>query len=134
MNYKMPLILLITLGMTFCASSQKKLGKQRANDPQYQYNVGLVYLQNGKHDEAITYFNKSLSLKPNFDLLRDKIGLVHMRDLGFTDYPYLELLTLLKESGYNGFCLAEIAGSEEPERIMQYYAAVWRAYQQLLAK
>ena len=34
---------------------------------------------------------------------------------------------LLKASGYEGFCLAEIGGSPEPERIMKYYRAVWDA-------
>ncbi len=71
------------------------------------------------------------SIKPNFELLKDKIGLVHLRDLGHPDYPYLEFIGCLKSIGYDGFCLAEIAGSEQPERIMHYYKAVWDAYQQL---
>ncbi len=77
MKYKIPVLLIVSLSLIVCASSQKRLEKQRAKDPQYQYNVGLVYLQNGKHDEAITYFNKSLSLKPNFDLALNALGLTH---------------------------------------------------------
>jgi sugar phosphate isomerase/epimerase len=72
------------------------------------------------------------SLKTNFDLVKHKIALVHMRDFGFPDYPYLELVTLLKGIGYQGFCCAEIQGNPEPERIMRYYRAVWSAHQQLL--
>jgi len=49
-----------------------------------------------------------------------------MRDL-VAGYPWGELLRLLKGSGYQGYCLAEIAGSPEPERIMRYYRAVWDA-------
>ncbi len=75
MRYKISLILVLALSMAFCASSEKKLVKRRATDPQYQYNVGLVYLQNGKYDEAIQYFQKSLSLRPNFDLALNAIGL-----------------------------------------------------------
>lgn len=66
------------------------------------------------------------SIKQYFDLLTGRIGLVHMRDL-VAGYPWRELLTLLKQSGYQGFCLAEIPGSPEPERIMKYYRAVWDA-------
>ena len=66
------------------------------------------------------------SIKQYFDLLAGRIGLVHMRDL-VAGYPWAELLGLLKASGYDGFCLAEIAGSPEPERILKYYRAVWDA-------
>jgi len=66
------------------------------------------------------------SIKQYFDLLAGRIGLVHMRDL-VAGYPWAELFMLLKKSGYNGFCLAEIPGSPEPERIMKYYRAVWDA-------
>ena len=66
------------------------------------------------------------SIKQYFDLLAGRIGLVHMRDL-VAGYPWRELLTLLKQSGYQGFCLAEMPGSPEPERIMKYYRAVWDA-------
>jgi tetratricopeptide (TPR) repeat protein len=75
MKYKIPLILILSLVMGYCASSEKRMIKRRATDPQYQYNVGLVYMQNGKYDEAIQYFQKSLSLKPNFDLALNAMGL-----------------------------------------------------------
>lgn len=66
------------------------------------------------------------SIKNNFEYLKGRIGLVHMRDL-VAGYPWGELLGLLYNSGFRGFCLAEIAGSLEPERIMKYYKAVWDA-------
>jgi Tfp pilus assembly protein PilF len=56
MRYKIPLILILTFSLAFCASSENRMAKKRATDPQYQLNVGLVYLQNGKYDEAIQYF------------------------------------------------------------------------------
>jgi len=71
------------------------------------------------------------SIKQNFDLVKDHIGLVHMRDIGVPDYPYLELLSLLNGIQYDGFCLAEIAESQEPDRLMQYYNSVWKAFLQL---
>jgi tetratricopeptide (TPR) repeat protein len=75
MRCKVLLILVLTLNIVFCASTEKKMAQRRATDPQYQYNVGLVYLQNGKYDEAIQYFQKSLSLRPNSDLALNAMGL-----------------------------------------------------------
>ncbi len=77
MKYKIPVILIISLNLIVCASSQKRLEKQRAKDPQYQYNVGLVYLQNDRFDNAMVYLNKSLALKPNFDLALNALGIIH---------------------------------------------------------
>jgi tetratricopeptide (TPR) repeat protein len=75
MKFKIPMILLISINLIVCASSQKSIEKKRTEDPQYQYNVGLVYLQNDRIDEAIDYFNKSVSLRPNFDLALNALGL-----------------------------------------------------------
>ncbi len=72
------------------------------------------------------------SIGRNFDLLADDIALVHMRDVCADDYPWLELLRLLRQSGYRGFCLAEIAGSDQPGRIMDYYRTLWEAYHHIL--
>jgi sugar phosphate isomerase/epimerase len=68
----------------------------------------------------------------NFNLLKDKILLVHMRDLFIEDYPFRKLLTRLNEINYPGFCLAEIPASPDPVRVMKYYRALWLAYQGLL--
>ena len=77
MKFKIPVILLISLNLIVCASSQKRLEKKRSEDPQYQYNVGLVYLQNDRLNEAIDYFNKSVSLNPNFDFALNALGLTY---------------------------------------------------------
>ncbi|HPA20197.1 MAG TPA: TIM barrel protein [Verrucomicrobiae bacterium] len=68
----------------------------------------------------------------NFDLVKDKINAVHMRDLFLESYPFRRLLTRLNEIGYRGFCLAEIPASQDPVRVMRYYRALWLAYQNLL--
>jgi sugar phosphate isomerase/epimerase len=68
------------------------------------------------------------SVRPSFDLVGDKIRLVHMRDLYLEEYPWRDLLRLLKESGYDGFCLAEIPESADPERVMRYFRGLWEAY------
>jgi len=46
-----------------------------------------------------------------------------------SEYPWQELFRLLREDGYRGYTLAEIAQSPEPERLMGYYKALWQAYQ-----
>ena len=68
----------------------------------------------------------------NFNLLKDKIFSVHMRDLFIEDYPFRKLLTRLNEIKFTGFCLAEIPASADPVRVMKYYRALWLAYQDLL--
>jgi sugar phosphate isomerase/epimerase len=68
----------------------------------------------------------------NFDLVKNKIFQVHMRDLYLEEYPWRKLLTRLNESGFTGYCLAEITESKDPVRVMRYYRALWLAYQNLL--
>ena len=69
------------------------------------------------------------SIKANFDLLKHKIGLVHITELCNPAYPWRELFSLLKAEGYAGYTLAEIPGSSDAERLLQYYKALWEAYQ-----
>ena len=65
------------------------------------------------------------SVQKPFDLVKGKIGLVHITELHRIEYPWRELFTLLKESGYQGFTLAEIAGSSDSIRLMNFYRALW---------
>lgn len=69
------LIIFLVLVLATCASTQNKLDKARAKDPQYQYNLGLFYLNNNNIDEAIKYFNRSLSLDPKNHLAWNALGL-----------------------------------------------------------
>ena len=73
-----------------------------------------------------------VSRDANFDLVKQKIVAVHMRDLCLEDYPFRRLLTRLNEIGFAGFCLAEIPESADPVRVMRYYRALFLAYQGLL--
>ena len=67
----------------------------------------------------------------NFDLVKDKIFSVHMRDLYLEEYPFRKLLNRLNGIGFSGFCLAEIMESKDPVRVLKYFRALWRAYQGL---
>jgi hypothetical protein len=68
----------------------------------------------------------------NFNLLKNKIFTVHMRDLYLDEYPFRKLLAGLNETGFTGYCLAEIPDSKDPVRVMKYFRSLWLAYQNLL--
>ncbi|HKQ37289.1 MAG TPA: sugar phosphate isomerase/epimerase family protein [Verrucomicrobiae bacterium] len=68
----------------------------------------------------------------NFDLVKNKIFTVHLRDLYLDDYPFRRLFKRLNEVGFSGYCLAEITESKDPVRVMKYFRSLFLAYQDLL--
>lgn len=78
----------------------------------------------------MTDIDKTGSIKNNFNLLKDKIDIVHINEL-WNEYPWLELFSLLKGIEFKNFCLAEIPANPEPERILRYYKALFEAYKKL---
>ncbi len=77
MRIKTIFICLISLSFIVCASSQKKIEQARRKNPRYQYNVGLVHLNRGNVDEAITYLKRSLALDPDYYLALNALGLAN---------------------------------------------------------
>jgi tetratricopeptide (TPR) repeat protein len=77
MRLRTALIIIICLNLIVCASTQKKLKKEREKDPEYQYNLSLVHLRNGDFDEAIRILNKALALKPNYNHALCTLGLAY---------------------------------------------------------
>jgi tetratricopeptide (TPR) repeat protein len=80
MRVKRVLVLIFCTNLFFCASRQQKLQQARAKDPKYQYNLGLVYLNQSNLnpnyiDEAIKYFVKALALDTRYYLAWNAIGL-----------------------------------------------------------
>ncbi len=67
-------------------------------------------------------------LKANFNMIKDRIRGVHLHEL-HSDYPYRDFLKLLRASGYDGYCNAEIPSSCEPIRLMHYYRTLFLAFQ-----
>jgi sugar phosphate isomerase/epimerase len=88
-------------------------------------NVGVCWNSNQTDLEGAGF-------EANFDLVKDKIFSVHMRDLYLEEYPFRKLLQRLNEIGFGGYCLAEIPESKDPVRVLQYFRALWLAYQNLL--
>ena len=66
-----------------CASSQSQTKNKQEKDPQYQYNLGLFYLNSNNVDEAIKCFNRSLNLNPNNYLAWNAIGLAQSLKTNF---------------------------------------------------
>ncbi len=69
------------------------------------------------------------SVRDNFALLGPKIHEVHLHDLTDEKYPWRELFALLDRQGFDGYTLAEIPDSTDPERVLKYYRSLWLAYQ-----
>ena len=69
------------------------------------------------------------SIRDNFRLVGPKVREVHLHDLTDEKYPWRELFALLDAQGFQGFTLAEIPESPDPERVLRYFRALWLAYQ-----
>ena len=84
------------------------------------------------HDNVFVCWNSNMtdlvdgSIDGNFASLQEYIRLVHITEL-WNEYPWSRLFELLRQSGYTGFCLAEIPASADGIRLMCYYRALWRA-------
>ena len=84
------------------------------------------------HDNVFVCWNSNMtdladgSIDGNFASLQEYIRLVHITEL-WNEYPWSRLFELLRQSGYTGFCLAEIPASVDAIRLMRYYRVLWRA-------
>ena len=72
---------------------------------------------------------KDGTIKESFGLVADRVHEVHLRDLSDESYPWRELFASLKAQKYDGFTLAEIPESRDPDRVLKYFRALWLAYQ-----
>ena len=71
-------------------------------------------------------------LEYNFNLVKDRIRGVHIHELWDETYPYRELFKLLSDNNFKGYCNAEIAGNEDPVRLLRYYRGLFLALQNAL--
>ena len=75
---------------------------------------------------------EGMGLEAQFNLVKDRIGNVHLREL-FTDYPWRQLFSLLSKSGYKGYLDIELADQScEPVRMMKNYRVGFLALQNAL--
>lgn len=93
--------------------------------------VSHAIMQAARHSDVGVCWNSNPndivdgSVKASFHLLKPYIKNVHINELA-NDYPWRELFTLLRQSGYDRYTLAEAQESKEPERFMRWYRALWR--------
>jgi sugar phosphate isomerase/epimerase len=72
---------------------------------------------------------EGMSFEAQFNLVKGRIGNVHLREL-FTDYPWRKLFSLLSQSGYKGYCDIELSDEScEPVRMMKNYRVGFLALQ-----
>ncbi len=127
----------IGLSLRECGEFAKNLGVQIRLEVHGRQTSHLPHVRTimeiADHDNVSVCWNSNPgevvdgSVKSNFDLVKDWIRLVHINELHRQEYPWRELFSLLKDSNYDVYCLAEIPGSTDPERLMNYYRALWIA-------
>lgn len=92
--------------------------------------VAAAIMRAARHDNVGLCWNSnptdlvSGSVRQSFDLLRPWIRNCHINEL-VSGYPYRELFSLLRKSGYDRYTLCEAQESKEPERFLQWYRALW---------
>jgi sugar phosphate isomerase/epimerase len=127
----------IGLSLRECGASAKDLGVQIRLEVHGSRTSHVPHIRTimevADHDNVFVCWNSNQgevengSVKNNFDLVKDWIQLVHINELHKKEYPWRELFSLLRASGYAGYALAEIPGSSDPVRVMNYYRALWEA-------
>lgn len=110
-------------------------GKTTQNPP-----IAAAIMKATRHDNVGVCWNSNPpdvvdgSVAPSFLLLKPWIRNVHINDLT-NNYPWRELFTLLRDSGYERYTLAEVdPESKEPERFLRYYRALWTELNRACAK
>lgn len=117
-------------------------GKGTANIPvirkilDYADNPHLYIIWNCSESdftgEGLPKGYEGMSLEEQFNLVKDRIGCVHLREL-FTNYPWRKLFSLLSTSEYKGYCDIEVSpASCEPIRYLENYWALFLALQNAL--
>jgi len=88
-------------------------------------NVGVCWNSNPTDLEGA-------GLDANFELVKDRIVSVHLRDLFLEEYPWRRLFAHLTAWGFRGYTLAEIPESTDGLRVMKYFRGLWLAQQGLI--
>lgn len=132
--------------------TMEQIGKSLAEVGEFGHNLGVDVrvCVHGKETDYIPVIKKILDysesehvyvnwncsmnditgqgLKKNFEMVKDRIRGVHLHEL-YNEYPYREFFKMLRNSGYTGYCNAEIDQSCEPIRLMHYYRGLFLALQ-----
>lgn len=102
---------------------------RESNNPQFC----AAFMKAADHGNAALCWNSNLSpyevingsIKASFELLKPWIKHAHITELT-SDYPWRELFTLLRQSGYDRYTMMETQASPQPERFLRWYHALWK--------
>ncbi len=108
---------------------------RKTSDPKYIKTI----MDHADHSNAYVTWNcnpdepdENGRVKGSFELLKERIGCVHMQELWDTArYPWQEIFTLLKGIGYQGWVGWEGAGPSTLEDAvwgMKCYRRIWEGY------
>jgi sugar phosphate isomerase/epimerase len=101
-------------GKDSCLPRRVRRMMENANQPQ----VGVCWNSNLEDVE-------DGSVQKSFEMLKPWLRNAHINELWVKEYPWRELFGLMKSAGYSRYCLAEIAETSDPIRLMHYYRALW---------
>lgn len=101
-------------GKDSCLPSRIRRMMENTNQPQ----VGVCWNSNPEDVE-------NGSVQKSFEMLKPWLRNAHINELWVKEYPWRELFGLMKSVGYSRYCLAEIAETSDPIRLMHYYRALW---------
>lgn len=103
-------------------------GKETCHPPYIKQMVDIA-----DHPNLYVCWNSNMadvdetgSIEKYFNMLKDKIEICHINEL-CNEYPWQTLFLLLHKKKFNGYCLAEVAGSPDPDRFLKYYKALFGA-------
>lgn len=67
------------------------------------------------------------SIENTLEHIRPWLRHVHLHDLS-DPFPYRELFEFLVDMDYDGYMVGELPASSDPERVLLYFCALWRAH------
>jgi sugar phosphate isomerase/epimerase len=89
-------------------------------------SVGLIY--NSDPRDVV-----SGSIHETLEHVRPWLRHVHVHDLS-DPFPYRELFGFLADMAYDGYVVAELPDSSDPERVLRYFCGLWQAYVDLASR
>lgn len=88
--------------------------------------ICLIYNCNNAFD-----LDEKGSIEGSYRAVAERVCHVHVHDLADPAFPYLELMRLLKADEFDGWATGELPDSPDRERVLQYFVALWRAYEMI---